>query len=128
MLLVTCAIIVRDKNSVLACKRSATMKMPLKWEFPGGKLETGEAPEVCIKRELQEELGIEVELLWRGPDAPYPVEDPHITLIPFVVRITGGLLHPVEHAEIRWCTPEELPHLDWAPADVPVLEWWLERN
>ena len=127
MLQVTCAIIVRDEL-VLGAQRSATMRKPLKWEFPGGKIEPGETLEDCIRRELKEELGIEVELLWRGPDFPYPIDQPDIALLPFVVRITGGILHPAEHAELRWCTREELPHLDWAEADVPVLEWWLTQS
>lgn len=123
MIQVTCAILIRD-SLVMAAQRSASMRLPLKWEFPGGKIEDGETAEDCIRRELKEELGIEIELLWRGPGVVYPIEQPEIELIPFVGRITGGTLHPVEHAELRWCTVEELSQLDWAEADVDVLKWW----
>ncbi len=125
MIQVTCAILLRD-GLVMAAQRSATMRLPLKWEFPGGKIEAGESAEACIRRELQEELGIKVEMLQRGPGVHYPVEKPEIELIPFIGRITGGELHPLEHAELRWCTREELLELDWAEADVDVLKWLLE--
>ena len=56
---VACAIIERD-GLVLVAQRSRSMRMPLKWEFPGGKIEPGEGPEACLHRELLEELGIRV--------------------------------------------------------------------
>jgi len=58
---VTCAIIEKD-DKVLSTQRSETMSLPLKWEFPGGKINDGERPDECLKRELQEELGIAVAI------------------------------------------------------------------
>jgi 8-oxo-dGTP diphosphatase len=58
---VTCAIIEKD-GKVLSTQRSESMSMPLKWEFPGGKIKAGESPSECLHRELQEELGVEVEI------------------------------------------------------------------
>lgn len=124
MIQVTCAILVQDEL-VLAAQRSATMRLPLKWEFPGGKLETNESLEDCMRRELKEELGIEIELLTQGPGVFYPIADPEIELIPFVGRITSGVLNPIEHSELRWCSAEELSQLDWAEADIDVLQWWF---
>ena len=61
MLEVTCAIIVHE-NKILICQRSAAMKMPLKWEFPGGKVEDGESKEDCLRREIWEELRIHITI------------------------------------------------------------------
>ena len=68
MVHVTCAIII-DGSKVLVTQRSEAMKRPLKWEFPGGKVNLNESAETCIKRELIEELNIEVELLERLNDS-----------------------------------------------------------
>ncbi|MND73971.1 CTP pyrophosphohydrolase [compost metagenome] len=61
MLQVTCAII-QHANKILICQRSASMKLPLKWEFPGGKIETGESKEECLCREIKEELHIDISI------------------------------------------------------------------
>ncbi|WP_341832439.1 NUDIX domain-containing protein [Sphingobacterium thalpophilum] len=61
MLQVTCAII-EHANKILICQRSASMKLPLKWEFPGGKIETGESKEECLRREIKEELQIDISI------------------------------------------------------------------
>lgn len=127
MLLVTCAIIVRD-GRVLVTQRSATMSLPLKWEFPGGKLEPGEAARTCIVRELEEELGLQTQIVAGAPAVRNPKESPTLKLLPFVVRITGGELHLLEHAEARWCSPVEMMALDWAEADLEVLAWWQRHH
>lgn len=59
MLQVTCAII-QHADKILICQRSASMKLALKWEFPGGKIETGESKEECLHREVKEELNIDI--------------------------------------------------------------------
>ena len=59
---VTCAIIEQD-GKILAARRGERMRLPLKWEFPGGKLHEGESPRECLKREIQEEMGISIEIL-----------------------------------------------------------------
>lgn len=122
---VTCAIVLQE-GQVLAALRSAEMKTPLKWEFPGGKREAGESPEACIHRELKEELGIEVEVLERAPDFPFPLQAPHrIVLIPFVCRLQSGTPTPLEHESCNWYDTDGLKSLDWSQADLDVLAWWL---
>lgn len=61
MLHVTCAII-EHHNKILICQRSERMKLPLKWEFPGGKIEVGKSKVDCLKREIREELGLKIEV------------------------------------------------------------------
>jgi 8-oxo-dGTP diphosphatase len=122
---VSCAIIEKE-DKVLAVQRSEEMHLPLKWEFPGGKMEEGESEEECIVREIKEELNIEIELVRRLPSAKYDYPNFTIELIAFVARIVGGQIRLREHKDIRYVTKEQLRDLDWAAADVPVVEQYLK--
>lgn len=124
MVHVTCAIII-DRSKVLVTQRSEAMKLPLKWEFPGGKVNLNESAETCIKRELIEELNIEVERL---NDSPFEYPTFTINLIPFVARMKAGQLTLREHKAFEWLHPKELKALDWAPADIPVLEQFMKSK
>ena len=124
---VTCAIII-DGGKVLVTQRSEVMKLPLKWEFPGGKLNPDESAELCINRELMEELNVEVEILGKLADCRFKYPTFTINLIPFVVRLKGGEFILREHKSSQWLQPEELKTLDWAPADIPVLEQFLKSK
>lgn len=124
---VTCAIII-DGPKVLVTQRSEIMKLPLKWEFPGGKVDSDETPEACISRELMEELNIEVEIVERLSDSQYDYENFTINLIPFIVKLTAGELILREHMAFKWATVDELKSLDWAPADLPVLDTFLKSQ
>lgn len=124
---VTCALIVRD-GQVLVTQRSVIMSLPLKWEFPGGKVEPGESPRDCIVRELKEELGLETQIVAGAPAVLHPPENPHLKLLPFIVRIVGGRLHLLEHADARWCAPEDMEGLDWAAADIEIVAWWKAHH
>ena len=123
---VACAIIEKE-GKVLSTQRSASMSLPLKWEFPGGKINVGESPVECLRRELSEELGIEVAV--GQPLFPtthhYPAFT--VTLYPFICTIAKGALILHEHAASIWLQPEELHILDWADADWPVLEDYQKR-
>ena len=121
---VTCAIIERD-GLILAAQRSVTMSLPLKWEFPGGKIDPGESHEECLQRELLEELGIHVSLAKRLPVSTHHYPNFMITLYPFACTITSGEIVLHEHTAISWLPPTELHTLDWAEADVPVIESYL---
>jgi len=121
---VTCAIIEND-GFILAAQRSASMSLPLKWEFPGGKIDHGETPEECLQRELSEELGIQVCLEKSLPLSTHNYPNFVITLYPFVCTITSGEIVLHEHTAISWLQPTELHSLDWAEADVPVIETYL---
>lgn len=118
---VTCAIIERD-GLVLAAQRSTAMSLPLKWEFPGGKIDPGESPEECLRRELVEEMGIHVSVGKSLPLSTHHYPTFTVTLHPFVCSIQSGEIVLYEHAAVTWLSPEELHALDWAEADVPVIE------
>lgn len=117
---VACGIILKD-GKVLAAQRSEKMKLPLKWEFPGGKLQKGETEEDCLKREIKEELNILITIQYKLTPAQHDYGDFQIELIPFVAEYAEGTLHLHEHRQADWYTINELLSLDWAPADIPIL-------
>jgi 8-oxo-dGTP diphosphatase len=121
---VACAIIEKD-GKVLSAQRSETMSLPLKWEFPGGKINVGERPEECLSRELHEELGIAVVISWSLAPVTHHYPTFIITLYPFVCRITTGEIKLHEHKALTWLPPERLHELDWAEADAPVIQSYL---
>lgn len=117
---VTCAIIEKD-GKVLSTQRSQTMSLPLKWEFPGGKIHDGESPEDCLKRELREELELEVAVGRSLPPTTHQYPTFKITLYPYICKITSGEIKLHEHKAFTWQLPEKLYELDWAEADIPVI-------
>ena len=117
---VACAVI-EQEGKVLAAQRSAAMSLPLKWEFPGGKIEAGESPEDCLARELKEELGVTVFIGAALSQVTHDYADFTVTLYPFTCRLSDGLLTMHEHHALRWIEPERMPELDWAAADLPVI-------
>jgi NTP pyrophosphohydrolases including oxidative damage repair enzymes len=125
MINVTCAIIVDDANSILVTQRSASMKLPLKIEFPGGKIEEGETPSECLIREIKEELNLDVEILFEMPANIHHYVEFSINLIPFVCKVIGGSIELREHVSYQWLNSSELLDQDWAEADVPIVENYL---
>jgi 8-oxo-dGTP diphosphatase len=128
---VTCAIIMNN-GKILVAQRSEKMDLPLKWEFPGGKIEPNETPESCLIREIREELNIDIELKERFKSNFHTYrEDREIELIPFLCGYIKGSLAAKEHGRIEWMAPENLLILDWADADVPIvfdfLKWFKEN-
>lgn len=121
---VACAII-EDNGLVLAAQRSEVMSMPLKWEFPGGKIEPGETAEECLRRELLEEMGIEVRIVKQLPDSSHSYTDFNLTLYPFICSRIPGEIALTEHKTITWATPKTMLDLDWAEADIPVISAYL---
>ncbi|MDH7913540.1 (deoxy)nucleoside triphosphate pyrophosphohydrolase [Winogradskyella sp. SYSU M77433] len=123
-ILVTCAIILKD-DKIYAFQRSDKMKLPLKWEFPGGKLESNETEIDCIKREVKEELNIEIQVTKRLTPVTQEYSDFKIKLIPFIANYITGDLILKEHSNFLLARKEELLNLDWAEADIPILNEFL---
>ena len=125
MINVTCAIILFD-NQILVTQRSEKMKLPLKWEFPGGKLEENESEKDCIKREIKEELNIEIEVLKGLSNSIYDYGTYKINLIPFISNYVSGEIVLSEHKDYKLLDKSELSYLDWAEADLPIVEEFLK--
>ena len=124
---VVCAIIEKD-DLVLCAQRSESMSLPEKWEFPGGKVEGKENFENALKREILEELNAHIEVLDAMPICEHSYNpDQIIQLIPFRCRIMNDETPMnIEHKEIRWVKKMHLRQLDWAPADIPIVDLLLQ--
>ena len=122
---VTCAIIVIE-NKILVTQRSEKMKLPLKWEFPGGKLEENESEIDCIKREIKEEINIDIEVVKKLSSSIYDYGSFKINLIPFIAKHVHGEIKLTEHKDYKLLQKTELLSLDWAEADFPIVEEFLK--
>lgn len=117
---VVCAIIwMGDK--ILVAQRSEKMSLPLKWEFPGGKVDGNESEEDCLHRELKEELNINIKICERLSPSIHDYGTFAIRLIPFIVEYSDGEIKLAEHREAKTYAKEDLKDLDWAQADLPIL-------
>ena len=125
MIQVTCAIVI-EKGKVLATQRSEQMPHPLQWEFPVGKVREGENPEVCILREIREELGIEISVLQALPAVKHSYATHFIELLPFVCGHKEGEIVLSEHKDYRWVALAELEGMEWLEADVEVIRFLKE--
>ena len=117
---VACAIIERD-GLVLSALRSASMNLPLKWEFPGGKIEPGEGREECLRRELVEEMGVQIAVGRPLTPATHNYPGFTVTLYPFLCSILSGEITLYEHSAISWLPPARMHELEWADADLPII-------
>lgn len=117
---VACAIIERN-GLVLAAQRGEAMSLPLKWEFPGGKIRADESPEDCLRREIVEELDVHIAVLHPLRPVAHNYPAVTVTLYPYICSIETGVLKRNEHAAVLWLPPDRLHTLDWAEADLPVL-------
>lgn len=124
---VTCAIIERE-GLVLTAQRSGVMTLPLKWEFPGGKINQGESFEECLKREILEEMSISIEVGPKLLPHTHRYTSFTVTLYPYLCTIAYGEIILHEHAQVTWLPPERLQELDWAEADLPVIEAYRKHR
>jgi len=119
---VVCGVIKDADGRILACRRGEGRHLAGLWEFPGGKVDAGESPEAALARELEEELGVAVDV---GEKLAAVVEwtdgEVAIRLSAYWCGISQGEPVALEHAEIRWCGFPELAGLEWAEADVPFV-------
>lgn len=114
--------LILQNGKLLVCQRTKHQTMPLKWEFPGGKIEEGEQPRDALRRELDEELGIQAKV---GDEiARIRHEYPNggmVELRFYVVRDFDGDLENRIFREIRWAAPKELPKFDFLEADLTLV-------
>jgi 8-oxo-dGTP diphosphatase len=114
------AVIVRD-GLVFCVQRGPDGSLPGMWEFPGGKIEEGEAAAAALEREIQEELRCGVNVGNLITTTAYEYEFGTVRLTTFYCQLAGGDPELTEHAALRWLAPEDLDDLEWAPADVPAV-------
>ncbi|WP_439558153.1 (deoxy)nucleoside triphosphate pyrophosphohydrolase [Dyadobacter sp.] len=122
---VPCAVI-EHNGKVLAGQRSALLSFPLKWEFPGGKVEQNESDEEALVREIREELNVEIDILDRLPVTTKDQGWREIILVPFICNLQTTQITLTEHEQIVWLKAEELPTLDWTEADLNVIQSYFD--
>lgn len=118
---VVCSIIERDGKFLIA-QRPKGKSLEFKWEFPGGKIDDNEVEEEALRREIKEELGIEIAIGERLTPSLYHYRDFTVNLIPYRCGILGGQLMPHEHVNIAWIEIDSVSDYDFAAADAPILE------
>lgn len=132
---VSVGILIHERK-VLACQRPATSRYPLKWEFPGGKVEAGETGEQALVRELREELGIDavIERLFHRQDWVYPENrtadqaSGAYSVKYFLVRSFEGTPENHVFEQIRWVTPGELLDMDILEGNRTAVELLIRHT
>ena len=123
---VTAAVIVKD-GKVLAARRGSGKHLEGYWEFPGGKLENDETPEECLERELTEEFSISSRVGAYIGESVYDYGEKVVRLLAYEVEHTAGSFELVDHDEVRWLEIDQLGDVEWAPADIPLVEDYEAR-
>lgn len=119
---VVAALIVRG-GKILICQRTRHQPMPLKWEFPGGKIEPDEQPKKALYRELEEELGIKAKIGPRVTTVRHHYSNGNAVELRFyLVEEFAGEIQNRIFKEVRWVTPQEMPAYDFLEADVALIK------
>lgn len=116
------AALIWDKDKFMICQRPAHKARGLLWEFVGGKVEPGETKEQALIRECQEELAVTLSIgdVFMVLVHEYPDLTIHLTL--FSATIAEGVPQKLEHNDIKWIAPSEIPNYEFCPADVEILK------
>jgi len=122
------AALIWDEDRFLICQRPANKARGLLWEFVGGKVEQGETKEQALIRECQEELAITVEAHEVFTEVTHEYSDITVHLTLFNCAILRGQPQLLEHNDMKWITPNEIPNYDFCPADVEILKRIIDTN
>ena len=114
--------VIVENGKILCAQRGPDKALPLKWEFPGRKIEEGESPQEALQREIVEEMQCEIAIGDQIEHTIYEYDFGIVHLTTFYCRLTEGKPVLTEHKSIKWLSPNELTSLDWAPADLPAIE------
>lgn len=113
--------VVVSNGKVLCVQRALDGTLPGMWEFPGGKIEPGETPRQALEREIQEELRCQVAVGNEVTTTSHEYDFGIVHLTTFYCELVEGTPELVEHAQMLWSQPQDLRHLEWAPADIPAV-------
>lgn len=116
------AALIRKGDKFLICQRPAHKARGLLWEFAGGKVESGETGEQALVRECREELGVVLSVGSVFMDTVHEYPDIKIHLILYRAEIAEGTPQKLEHKDLKWITPREIPQYEFCPADEIILE------
>lgn len=116
------AAVITKEDKIFCAQRGPTKSLPLKWEFPGGKVEENEDHKQALKREIQEELKSEILVKDFIITSYYEYKDFNIYLHAYYCELINGNLELSEHINSKWVNLNEIDDLDWANADLPIVE------
>ena len=121
--LVAAVVLVDTDGRILLAQRPEGKKMAGLWEFPGGKVEVGETPEIALIREMKGELDIHTAPSCLAPltFASHNYDDAHLFMPVFICRTWEGTPKPLEGQTLAWATSDELENYDMPPADIPLI-------
>lgn len=114
--------VIIENGKILCAQRGPTKSLPLKWEFPGGKIEEGESLQEALRREIKEEMRCKIEIGDQIEHTVYEYDFGIVHLTTFYCKLIEGKPVLTEHVAIKWLSLDELKLLDWAPADIPAIE------
>lgn len=120
------AAIIQKENKILATKRGYGEFINM-WEFPGGKIESGETKEQALVREIKEELNIEINVDKFAIDIEYQYPNFYLFMSCFMCSIKEGSIELLEHNDGKWITKEKLNTLNWLPADIDAVNYLKEN-
>lgn len=118
---VAAALIFKDQK-IFAARRKNGLELAGYWEFPGGKLEEGESAEECLSRELLEEFSITTKIGEFFCESIHDYGTKVVRLLAFRTEHLAGDFTPVDHDELRWLSIQQLDQVQWAPADIPIVD------
>lgn len=118
---VVAAAIVKD-GKIFCAQRPDGKSLAGYWEFPGGKIESGENPEQALIREIKEEFASEIQVVSFINEATYDYEFGTVRMKTYLSKLLSGNLELLEHQQSVWLTPKQLSTLDWAPVDIPAVK------
>ena len=122
------AALIWNENRFMICQRPANKTRAFEWEFVGGKVEPGETKEQALIRECREELGVEIKVFDIFMDVVHEYPDITVHLTLFNTAIADGVPQKLEHNDIQWITPEEIPGFNFCPADDAILKEIIRRQ
>lgn len=127
MIQVTAAIIQFD-SKILIARRSPGLHLAGYWEFPGGKMEEGESPEICLKREIEEELGLIIQVGDFLLENLHDYGDRRIQLKAYLCELISGEIVLIDHDRYVWVEVNSFHAYTFAPADMPIVDALIKQK
>jgi 8-oxo-dGTP diphosphatase len=119
---------IRRNDAILCAQRGPSKTLAGYWEFPGGKIETGETPQESLKREIMEELRCEIVVESRLCSTLHHYDFGTIRLTTFLCTLADGTPKITEHTQLQWVPRSRLSSLQWAPADVETAQYLIDLD